>query len=60
MSDKKFELISLRGGRGCYTASIYNRLGGYFKELYFMDYSKKDIIYILRHNHNCIVRRGNY
>ena len=57
---KKFELIALHGGRGCYTASIYNRLGGYFEEVRFFDYSKKDIIAKLRQNYNCIVRRGNY
>lgn len=57
---KKFELIAIHGGRGCYTASIYNRLGGYFEEVYFFDYSKKEIINRLRNNYDCIVRRGNY
>lgn len=57
---KKFELIAIYGGCGSYEAVIYNRLGGYFKIQNFIGYTKKELIYILRHKYNCIVRRGNY
>lgn len=55
---KKFELLSLNGYPGAYTAVLYNRSGGYFTEKHFLWYSKKEIFYKLRHEYDCIVARG--
>ena len=57
MKDKSFELRFLTGSTGNYTAVLYNRIGGYYKELRFMWSSKKEIYKILRWDHDCIVRR---
>ena len=55
---KTFELISLHGVPGSYTAAIYNRAHGYFKEVRFLWCSKKEIFYKLRHEYGCSVPRG--
>lgn len=41
MKYKFFELMRLNGCPGNYTAVLYNRVGGYFKEVHFMWYTKK-------------------
>lgn len=38
---KEFELRSLYGCPGSYTAVLYNRLGGYYTEKRFLYYTKK-------------------
>lgn len=43
---------------GGYHATIYNKLGGYYEDKYFMFYTKKEVLYLLRHEHNVIVSRG--
>lgn len=58
MKEKKFELCGLIGKPGNYKAVLYNRLGGYYKEVYFLWYSKKEIAKILRRDYDCIVRKG--
>lgn len=54
---KSFELISLVGGPGCYKATIYNRLGGYYREHSFLWYSKKEVYRLLRNKYDCVVSR---
>lgn len=55
---KQFELVSIRGNRGNYTATLYNRLGGYYTEKRFLWYSKKAMFHELRKNYDCIIRKG--
>lgn len=56
---KKYELINLyKDKNGYYTAVIYNRLGGYFKEKSFLYYTKKEVLSKLRNEHDCIIKRG--
>ena len=55
---REFELIALRGSRGCYEASMYHLKYDYFKRVKFYDYSIKEIYYKLRHEYNCMVVRG--
>lgn len=55
---KEFELRSLNGYTGNYTAVLYNRLGCYYTERRFLYYTKKEIFYKLRHEYNCTVARG--
>ena len=55
---KEFELRSLNGFQGSYTAVLYNRLGGYYTKKRFLYYTKKEIFYKLRHEYNCTVARG--
>lgn len=56
--EKHFELVKLQGSCNNYTAVLYNRLGGYFVEKRFLWYTKKEVIRILRHEYNTIVKRG--
>lgn len=56
--EKHFELIGLGLSNGWYVARCYNRLGGYDKYYRFAGYSKRDVIYKLRHEYGVIVRRG--
>ena len=58
--EKHLVLIGFRGCRGCYTAITYNRIGGYYKEFRFLDYSKKEILYRLRNNYGVVCPRGSY
>lgn len=54
----KGELFALYKDRcGNWVATIYNRLGGYWKDLTFMWYSKKEVIYKLRHEYGIRVGR---
>lgn len=53
-----FELSSLHGCPGNYTAVLYNRVCGYYTEKRFLWYTKKEMFYKLRHEYNCIVSRG--
>lgn len=55
MKEKKFELIRLTKTGGGYTAGLYNRLGGYYKDVSFLWYNKKQVISKLRDEYNCIV-----
>ena len=55
---KTFELRSLNGYTGNYTAVLYNRLDGYYTNQRFLYYTKKEIFYKLRHEYNCTVARG--
>lgn len=55
---KQFELVSIRGNRGNYTAVLYNRMGGYYTEKRFLWYSKKDMFRELRRKHACVIRKG--
>ena len=55
--EKHFELVSLEGRTGDYRAVMYNRLGGYYKEVNFLWYRKKEIYSILRNEYGCIVSR---
>lgn len=55
---KKFELCSMRGCPGNYTAVLYNRVGGYYEEKRFLFYSKKEIFYKLRNEYNCTIAKG--
>lgn len=52
---KEFELCSLRGYTGNYTATLYNRSGLYYIEKRFLYYTKKQVIDTLRHNYDCVV-----
>lgn len=54
---KQYELIALYGRPGNYTAVLYDRLGQYYKELYFIWYNKKEIFYKLRNEYDCMVSR---
>ena len=52
--EKTFELRGInRDGR----ATLYNRLCGYYKEVYFIGYPKKEIYRKLRNEHDCIIPR---
>ena len=55
---REFELIALRGSRGCYEVSMYHLKHDYFKRVTFYDYSIKEIYYELRYEYNCMVARG--
>lgn len=55
---KEYELCYIKGVPGNYTAVLYNNSHGYYTERRFMWYSKKEMIYKLRHDYNCIVKRG--
>lgn len=55
--NKWFELSSLHGCGGCYTAVLYNRCCMYYKEIIFSGYSKRDIYRKLRREYGCIVSR---
>ena len=55
---KEFELRSLNGCVGDYTAVLYNSLYGYYTKKRFFYYTKKEIFYKLRHEYNCTVARG--
>lgn len=55
--EKIYEFRELIGTPGCYKAVIYNRLGGYYKEIEFLNYSKKEIYKKLRNDYHCIIRR---
>lgn len=57
---KHLKLVALEGNVGCYRAVCYSPLCGYYKEYTFMEYSKKDIFRILRHEYNVIVPRGAF
>ena len=57
---KHLRLVALEGNIGFYRAVCYSALFGYYKEYTFMDYSKKDIFKILRHEYNVIVPRGAF
>lgn len=52
---KRFELASLVWDGGGYRAALYNRLGGYYTEHFFIFYSRKDCIRILRQQLDCVV-----
>jgi len=54
-NEKKFELISLTRTGGGYVAGLYNRLGGYYKNVSFIWYNKKQVISLLRNKYDCIV-----
>lgn len=59
---KKNELVGIRGCRGCYVATILEYSSpfdawGHYKEYSFLWYPKKEVIYKLRHEHNCVVGR---
>ena len=54
---KKFELRSLSGCTGSYTAVLKNRFGGYYVEKHFLYYTKKEIFHTLRHDYGCTVGR---
>lgn len=54
---KKYELRLLNKQGAIYTATIYNKLGGYYKELSFWYYTKKEVLYKLRNEHDCVVGR---
>lgn len=59
MKKQKYKrLTSLYFDGGGYHANIYNPLGGYFEEKFFIFYSKKEIITKLRNEYNVIVSRG--
>ena len=58
MNSKYLELVSIKGNNCNYTAVVFNPLGQYYEELYFLYYTKKEMIYLLRHKYNVIVRRG--
>ena len=51
---KRFELRSLNGCPGDYTAVLYNRLGGYYTEKRFLYYTKKK--YFINYVMNIIAR----
>ena len=55
---KEFELRSLHGCPGSYTAVLYSRFGCYYTEKRFLYYTKKEIFYKLRHEYNGTVARG--
>ena len=55
---KEFELRSLCGYTGNYTAILYSRSGLYYLEKRFLDYTKKQVIDILRHNYDCVVGKS--
>ena len=57
---KKLELIRLYRISGGYMASVYNRSGGYFKEIRFLWYNKKETLYKLRNEYGVICPRGSY
>lgn len=54
---KEFELRSIRGCTGNYKAVMYNRLGGYYKEVNFLWYSKKAMFRELRNGYDCSVAK---
>lgn len=55
---KKYkELTNLFFDGGGYHATFYNRLGGYYEEKFFVFYSKKDVIRLLRSSYGVIVSR---
>ena len=60
MKDKRFELIRLYKSCGLYVAACYNRLGGYYKDIRFDGYSKKEVIYKLRNEWGVICPKGSY
>ena len=55
---KEFELRSLRGYTGNYTAILYSRSGLYYLEKRFLYYTKKQVIDTLRHNYDCVVGKS--
>lgn len=57
MQEKHFELRMVTGRPGNYTAVMYNALGGYYKEVAFLWYSKREMYYKLRHEYGCVVSR---
>lgn len=56
--EKRFELSSLYRDNGAYVAVMYNRLCGYYTERRFLYYTKKEVLYKLRHEEGCTVARG--
>lgn len=56
--DKRFELIALSKQGAIYHAVLYNRLGGYYKDQCFWYYNKKEVLWKLRNEYDCIVRRN--
>ena len=57
---KRFELISLNRIPGGYIAGVYNRVGGYYKDIRFLWYNKKETLYLLRNEYNVVCPRGSY
>lgn len=55
-----FELRALYKDCGVWVAVLYNRLCGYDKVLRFFDYTKKETIHLLRHNHGIKVSHSFY
>ena len=67
---KKNELIRLYKSGGAWVAELFHNGGGlesrsgggygngYFFNVHFLWYSKKDVLHLLRHKHDCIVKRG--
>ncbi len=51
------EIFALRKEHGNWVAVIYNRLCGYWRDITFMWYSKKEAIYKLRHEYGFKVGR---
>lgn len=56
MRNRKGELISWRGSVGCYDVTWIDERG-YYRDMKFMLYSKKEIAYKLRHEYNVVVGR---
>ena len=57
---KKFELCSLHGCTGSYTAVLLNRPAGCYVTRHFLCYTKKEIFHTLRHDYGCTVGRRFY
>lgn len=56
MRNGKGKLISWRGCQGCYDVTWIDE-NGYYRDMKFMWYSKKEIAYKLRHEYNVVVGR---
>ena len=54
---KENELLYLSYENGWIVAYMYNRERGYYHHFNFLYYTKKEVIYKLRHEHDCIVSR---
>lgn len=57
---KTKELLYLTGCQGGYTAHIYDNKENRYEEQYFMFYSKREMIYLLRNKYNVICKQGTF
>lgn len=58
--NSSYQVTNIYKENGWYIVSLYNTLGMYYKDLRFLYYNKKEVIYLLRNKYNISVPHKFY